>query len=108
MPDIKNDNPSYERAHKRVEELRGFYMHLLVYLAVSLGLFLLDQLSPGEPWFFWPVISWGIFVLIHGATVLLDGSFLGERWEERKTRQLMERDRERSGGPPRPPQPLAP
>ncbi|MCY1079300.1 hypothetical protein [Archangium lansingense] len=42
MPDIRNDNQAYERAHKRVEDLRGSYMHLLVYLSMSLGLFFID------------------------------------------------------------------
>jgi hypothetical protein len=108
MPDIDNDKQAYERAHKRVEELRGFYIHLLVYLVMNLGLFVIDLLTPGGPWFFWPLVGWGIGLLIHGVTVLLGGSLLGERWEERKIRQLMNKDRERSGGPPRPPQPLAP
>ncbi len=108
MPDITNDNQAYERAHKRVEELRGFYMHLLMYVAVSLGLFFIDLLSPGGPWFFWPVIGWGIFVVVHGVSLLMEGTLLGDRWEERKIRQFMARDRERQGGPPRPPQPLAP
>jgi hypothetical protein len=112
MPDIDNDKQSYERAHKRVEELRGFYMHLMTYVAISIGLFFIDRMSPGGPWFFWPVIGWGIFMVLHGATVVMGGSFLGQEWEERKVRQLMNRerarDRERPGGPPRPPQPLAP
>lgn len=108
MPDIQNDNQAYERAHQRVEELRGFYMHLLVYLAVNLGLFFIDMMSGGASWFFWPLIGWGIFVLIHGAVVVLGGSLFGKQWEERKIRQLMNKDRERPGGPPRPRQPLTP
>lgn len=108
MPDIRNDNQAYARAHKRVEALRGFYMHLLVYLSVCLGLFLLDMLTPSGRWFFWPAIGWGMFVLVHGVSLLMEGSLLGERWEQRKIRQFMEKDRDRSGGPPRPPQPLAP
>lgn len=106
MLDTGNDNQAYERARKRVDELLGFYMHLVVYLVVSLGLFILDTLTPGGPWFFWPVVGWGIALLLHAASVILGGSLLGQRWEERKTRQLMERERTR--GPPRPPRPSAP
>ncbi|MGZ3461129.1 MAG: 2TM domain-containing protein [Archangium sp.] len=108
MPDIRNDPQAYERANKRVEDLSGFYMHLLVYLVINLGLFLIDVLTPGGPWFYWPLIGWGTVVLLHGVTVLLQGSLFTERWKERKVRQLMERDRERPGGPPRPPLPQAP
>lgn len=108
MPDIRNDNQAYERAHKRVGEIRDFYMHLLSYLAINIGLFAIDMLTGGGTWFFWPLIGWGVVVLLHGMTVLLGGSLFIERWEERKVRQLMNRDRERPGGPPRPPQPLAP
>jgi hypothetical protein len=106
MSDISSDKQAYERAHKRVEELREFYVHVLVYLVVNLGLFLIDLLTPGGPWFFWPLIGWGVFLVVHGATLLLEGSLLGERWEERKTRQFMERERSRR--PPRPPQPMSP
>jgi hypothetical protein len=106
MPDERNDNQAYERAHKRVEELRDFYGHLGIYLAVNLGLFLINMLTnPRGRWFLWPLIIWGSIVLFHGVTIMLGGVF-GKRWEERKTRQLMEREHSRWG--PRPPQPRAP
>ncbi len=106
MSDDRKDNQAYERAHKRVEELRGFYIHLATYLVVNLGLFLINILSsPRHLWFLWPLIGWGSVVLLHGVTILLEVPF-GPKWEERKTRQLMER--ERSGWPPQPPQPRAP
>lgn len=106
MPDEKSGDPAYERARKRVEELREFYVHLGIYLAVTLGLFLINMLtSPRVLWFLWPAIGWGVIVLFHGVNVWLSGS-IGRRWEERKTRQLMERERSRWG--PQPPQPRAP
>lgn len=108
MSNDKHDNPAYERARKRVAELRDFYTHLGIYLAVILGLFLINLLAnPRVLWFLWPTIGWGVFVLFHGVTVWLGGS-VGQRWEERKTRQLMEREKERSKWGPRPPQPRAP
>jgi hypothetical protein len=108
MPDLENDKQAYERAHKRVTALRDFYMHLMWYLVVNLGLFAIDAATPGGPWFFWPLIGWGVVVVMHALAVLLEGFVFSERWEERKTRQYMERDKDRLGGPPRPPQPLAP
>jgi hypothetical protein len=106
MPDDRSGDPVYERARKRVEELQGFYVHLGMYLAVNLGLFLVNMLSnPSSRWFLWPLIGWGIAVLIHGVAVAFGGTY-GRRWQERKIRQFMERERMRGG--PRPPMPQAP
>jgi hypothetical protein len=106
MPEERHDNQAYERARKRVQELRDFYSHLGIFLALNLGLFLINMLvTPGRRWFLWPLILWGCAVLFHGMAVFFGGPF-GQRWEERKTRQLMERERSRWG--PRPPQPGTP
>ena len=37
-----DDAARYERAHQRVQQLRSFYIHLIVYLIVNAGLFLID------------------------------------------------------------------
>lgn len=83
----------YERAKKRVKELREFYTHLAVYVIVNTGLFLINYLtSAGTWWFYWPLIGWGIGVAAHGVSVFFEGGLLGRDWEERKIRQLMSRD----------------
>jgi hypothetical protein len=106
MPDDTNHDPAYIRARKRVEELRGFYIHLAMYLTVNLGLFILNiATNPGALWFFWPLIGWGIGVLIHGVALVLEGPLSG-KWEERKIEQLMQK--ERSRWRPQPPRPHAP
>lgn len=104
MREDSEESQAYKRARKRMEEVRDFYAHLLVYVVVNLGLFLIDTVTGGRTWFYWPLIGWGIALIIHGVTVLLGGGF-GERWEQRKIRQYMERERSRGG--PRPPQPQA-
>ena len=39
----------YEKAKKRVEEIKGFYTHLIVYVVVNLGLFILNFVTtPGH------------------------------------------------------------
>jgi hypothetical protein len=106
MSDDQSDSPAYQRARKRIKELRDFYTHLGIYLAMILGLFLINLLAnPRVLWFLWPTIGWGVIVLFHGVSLWIEGTF-GQRWEERKTRQLMERERSRWG--PQPPQPRAP
>ncbi|UCG30026.1 MAG: 2TM domain-containing protein [candidate division WOR-3 bacterium] len=89
-----NEQDSYERARKRVEELRSFYSHLYVYLAVNAGLFLLNILtSPRHLWFYWPLICWGIGLAIHGLSVFGTQKMLGKDWEERKIKELMEKEK---------------
>jgi hypothetical protein len=105
MREDSEEAQAYKRARKRVEELRDFYTHVVVYVVVNLGLFFISRLTGGGNWFLWPLLGWGIALLLHGVTVLLGGSF-SERWETRKIRQYMERERTRGG--PRPPQPQAP
>jgi hypothetical protein len=56
-------------------------------------------------WFLWPLIGWGIAVLIHGVALVLEGPLSG-KWEERKIAQLMEK--ERSSWRSQPPRPQAP
>lgn len=92
-----NEPTSYERAKKHVGDLRGWYIHVLVYVLVNLGLILLDLiLGDGLQWAYWPLLGWGIGLAIHSAVFWLDAGPLGRQWEDRKIRELMERD-EREG-----------
>ena len=94
------DRVSYEEAKKRVEELKGFYQHLIVYLLVNTFLFVVNLLtSRGNWWFYWPLFGWGIGVTAHGASVFMSGGFLGKSWEDRKIRQLMGGPRDGDGRP---------
>lgn len=85
---------SYKRAKQRVEEVRGFFGHLAAYLAVNTFLFLLNMItSPDSLWFYWPLMGWGIAVAMHFVSTFGPSSLLGRRWEERKIREYMEKDR---------------
>ncbi|MFH1501654.1 MAG: 2TM domain-containing protein [Candidatus Eisenbacteria bacterium] len=94
-----DDQTGYERAKKRVEELKGFYHHLLVYVLVNLFLFVLNVLtSRGDWWFYWPLLGWGVGLGAHAASVFAGRGFWGKEWEERKIKQIMEKERRRHGG----------
>jgi hypothetical protein len=82
----------YQRAKQRVEELKGFYTHLAVYLVVNLGLFLIDLAIGGGWWFYWPLIGLGTAVAIHAVVVFGIEGRLGRGWENRKIRALMEQE----------------
>lgn len=60
---------------KRLLDNRPFLIHLVIYVMVNIGLAVIDLLtSPGEYWFFWPLLGWGIGILGHAYSVLSKGS----------------------------------
>ncbi len=80
-----------ERARKRVEAIRGFYVHLMIYLTVNAALVLIDVLDGDGWWFDWIAIPWGIGLAAHAITVFSDRFFGGE-WEQRKIDKLLHQD----------------
>ena len=62
----------YESAKKRVEAKMGFYAHLAIYTAVILFLVIINLVtSPGQLWFHWPLMGWGIAVALHAVAVFV-------------------------------------
>jgi hypothetical protein len=83
----------YQKAKKRVEALRGFYVHLGVYLVVNLLLFFINMVaSPDRLWFFWPLLGWGLAIVLHALRVFGAGSIFGTDWEEKKIKEIMENE----------------
>ncbi len=57
-------------ARGRAEAKFGFYKHLAVYLAVNTLLIVINLLtSPGSYWAIWPLLGWGIAIVIHAVSV---------------------------------------
>ena len=89
---MNEEETKYQRAKKRVEALRGFYVHLGVYVVVNLFLFLLNIItSPDILWFYWPLLGWGIAIVVHALSVFVFGHPFGADWEEKKIREIMEK-----------------
>jgi fatty acid desaturase len=80
------------RARRRMEQIKGFYIHLAVFVLVLVGLTAVDFATGDTWWVHWVFLGWGIGVAAHGLAVLGGGSRAIARWEERKVRELMERD----------------
>ncbi|MEC3874106.1 2TM domain-containing protein [Chryseobacterium salviniae] len=93
VSDTMNDeDKSYERAHKRVKELKSFYGNLISYCIIIPFLIILNLItSPRNLWFYWPMLGWGIGLLAHGAGVFA----IGKGWEERKIREILEKQNNR-------------
>lgn len=57
-------------ARGRAEAKFGFYVHVAVYAAVIVLLFVINlTTSPGSYWVIWPLMGWGIAVIIHAFSV---------------------------------------
>jgi hypothetical protein len=88
-----DDQERYQRARQRVQQIKGFYIHLAVYVLVNSGLLLLDLItSPGAFWFYWPLLGWGIGLAAHAVSVFGLGTWFGPAWEEREIRKQMDKD----------------
>ncbi|MCK9307990.1 MAG: 2TM domain-containing protein [Methanoculleus sp.] len=91
-----DEQERYARAKEHVEALQGFYIHLAAYIIVNVLLFAADILTdPGTLWFFWVTIFWGVGLIFHALGVFVGGRVLGRDWEERKIREIMEREERR-------------
>lgn len=92
-PDVVSEinetkNESYERAHKRVKEIKSFYGNLISYCIIIPFLIILNLItSPDRLWFYWPMLGWGIGLAAHGMSVFA----IGRGWEERKIREILEK-----------------
>ena len=85
------EQSAYEKAAKRVEELKGFYGNLISYcIFIPFLIFINFQTSPKYHWFWWPMLGWGIGVISHGIKTF----GIGTDWEERQIKKYMEKEEE--------------
>lgn len=79
---------AYEKATRRVKELKGFYGNLISYcLVIPFLIFLNLYTAPQYQWFWWPMLGWGIGLASHALQVF----GIGKNWEERKIKEIMEK-----------------
>lgn len=94
-----NQDQRYALAKEQARKLRGFYSHLATYVVLNIVLAIVNLVvSPGDLWFYWITIFWGIGLVFHALDVFtIQGRFLGSEWEERKAKEIMDK-RERKAG----------
>ena len=92
------------RAKKRIERLKGFYIHLAVFVIVNIMVMtgaVVGNMNNGESFTeaffnfgtFSTFIFWGIGVLFHGAKVFSYSPFFSKAWEERQIQKYMDADK---------------
>ena len=88
------EDDRYRAAKSRVAQLRAFYTHLTTFIVVNLFLLAINLLTDRHSlWFYWVVLGWGIGLAAHAMQVYAGGTWFGRDWEERKIRELMDRNR---------------
>tara|TARA_R110002126_G_C10361811_1_gene492604 strand:- start:160 stop:549 length:390 start_codon:yes stop_codon:yes gene_type:complete len=96
----------YERAKTKVESIKRFYNHTLVFLIINIILYflrhkfvfiLVNKNALGNPefldWINWNVygttIVWGIILVVHGIIVFGNISWYMKKWEEREIQKYI-------------------
>ncbi len=78
----KNYTPQeYSEAKKAVNERIGFYVHLIVYLAVNGFFHIINWWEGGGYWAIFPAAGWGIGLFFHGLGVF--GKFTNAAWKKK-------------------------
>ena len=96
------DQKKYDRAKKKIKDIKGFYSHLTVYLIVNIGITLLRLNVFEGRWEFeapvWTYLLtpffWGIGLAFHGLFVFQHKFSFFRNWEKKKIQQYMDREDE--------------
>ncbi|WP_344833285.1 2TM domain-containing protein [Chryseobacterium ginsenosidimutans] len=85
---MEDKDKAYERAQKRMREIKSFYGNLISYCIIIPFLIILNLMTnPDDIWFYWPMLGWGIGLAAHGMSTFA----IGKRWEEKKIREILEK-----------------
>jgi hypothetical protein len=89
------------RAKKRVEKIKGFYIHLTVYILVNLFILGMkfyhnyqDGLNFWELESFGTAFFWGIGLGVHAISVFGFNMMFGKNWEERQLKKFMKEEKD--------------
>ena len=91
------------RAKKRMEELKGFYIHAVVFTVINLFILInvfVQVNYNGEAFWrfqhFFTFVFWGIGLLFHAAKVFRFNPLFGKNWEKRQIERLMDEERKKA------------
>ncbi|WP_288955858.1 2TM domain-containing protein [uncultured Polaribacter sp.] len=105
--DFRNEQ-NYIRAKKRVKDIKGFYVHLSVYIIVNIfisGVIIFGLIKSGDSFsetfsnfgVYSTWVFWGIGMFFHWLGVFGFKSIgFGRDWEERKIKEMMEKEEQKN------------
>lgn len=82
----------YLKAKERVDQIKGFYGNLISYCLVIPFLWWLNTRTTDFYWAIFPTIGWGIGLTVHGLEAFGYNPLWGKNWEEKKLKELMEKE----------------
>jgi hypothetical protein len=86
-----NEMDAYLKAKKQVKEIKDFYGNLISYSFVIPILAFINYMTFWEfKWFLFPMLGWGLGVVIQGFSVF----GFGRSWEERKIDEFMQKEQQ--------------
>ena len=96
MPNTLSPEEIDRLARKRAGAKLGWYIHAAVYLIVNLALFAASVYGWRQrPWSIFPVMGWGLGLVLHGIAVFVlgNGSSLRERLVDKERQRLLDQQR---------------
>ena len=78
-----------DRTGAKPDQPRFFRLHALVYALGAAVLVLVDFAVTGGWWFFWPVMAWGLLVLVH--FLYLKSIRVDSRWAEERASRILDK-----------------
>lgn len=90
-----DDDKTYKKAQKRVKEIKDFYTNLISYCIVIPFLIFINLYTGSRShWFWFPALGWGIGLASHAFQVF----GIGESWQEKKIREIMNKEKNKDNG----------
>jgi transcriptional regulator with XRE-family HTH domain len=83
MKDETTNSLAQEKiAFKRAQRLRGYYLHLLMYVVVNAGCIAINLFTtPDKLWFVGALLFWGLGLLVHTLTIFVFDKYFTGEWE---------------------------
>jgi len=95
--DLNSDFVKYQKAKKQVEEIKGFYVHLMAYGVVMCVLVFINlKYTPEHLWFLYSTSGWGLGLFFHAVKAFNWFPFMSKNWEEKKLQQFMNEEKSKS------------
>lgn len=85
-----DQNQAYEKAARRVKELKEFYGSLVSYCVVMPILVFINFRTSSYQWFWFPLLGWGMGIAIQGLKTFA----IGKNWEEKKINEIMKKSQD--------------
>ena len=87
---VSNESMAYERASRRVKDLKGFYSNLISYcLVIPFLIFINLRFSSAYYWFWWPMLGWGVGLILNAIKVF----GISSNWEEKQIQKILDREK---------------